>query len=111
MQAEVFNLNAFFMAHPVLKFILCMSAGYFGMFTHILKQNIAGQTMQDIKNYVKKNPKHIIIALMVVPFAVLLAYSLGEGIVASWGMGYGYESFMNKYSGYTPMSKITNKAD
>jgi hypothetical protein len=76
-----------------------------GMIAHILKKNVKGESLVDIKNYFTYNPKTTILSIIatIVGFVVYMTQlKVTDGVALLdmafvFGIGYTCESFFNKY--------------
>jgi hypothetical protein len=82
-----------------------------GMIAHILKKNVKGESLVDIKNYFTYNPKSTMLSIIatVVGFVVYMTQlKVTDGVALLdmafvFGIGYTCESFFNKYE---PATKL-----
>jgi hypothetical protein len=76
-----------------------------GMIAHILKKNVKGESLVDIKNYFTYNPKSTMLSIIatIVGFVVYMTQlKVTDGVALLdmafvFGIGYTCESFFNKY--------------
>ena len=73
-----------------------------GMLTHFLKKNIKGETVTEIRDYFKDHFKSTFLALVATTVGFLIYYFLlasgqNADIFGSFGIGYMFDSFFNRY--------------
>jgi uncharacterized BrkB/YihY/UPF0761 family membrane protein len=85
-----------------LSFPALLAIAFLGMITHFLKKQIKGETITEIKNYFRDHIKSTILAI-IVTFVGFMGYyfTLASGtmgdIITVFGIGYMFDSMLNKY--------------